>query len=95
MNKSKKKKGEYPSLYDAFKLGDRVKRKYYDVSSGKTNEYKGIIMAIDTNSMEIFWDMVDGKYRPKNMVVDFTSCSLEEIFKGKNHYSSIKKDKVL
>ena len=52
-------------------------------------------MAIDSNGMEIFWDMMNGKYRPKEMGIDFSSSSMEEIFNGKNHYSSIKKDKVL
>ena len=91
----KKKNDDYPSLYDVFKVGDRVKRNFYDNCSGKKLEYKGIIMAIDSNNMEIFWDMMNGKYRPKEIDIDFSSSSKEEIFKGKNHYSSIKKDKVL
>jgi ribosomal protein L19 len=42
----KKEPKDYPSLYDAFQLGDRVKRFYKD-KNGNNNEYKGIVLAID------------------------------------------------
>ena len=50
----------YPSLYDAFDLGDRVKRIYKD-KDGKEREYRGIVLAIDDNSIEVYWDTKDGK----------------------------------
>jgi hypothetical protein len=89
-NKSKTK--NYPSLYDMFELGDRVKRFYID-KNGKNKEYKGIVLAIDTKSIEIYWDTIDGKYRPQEMDIAFSNCQIEEIFSGTDKYSSIEKDK--
>jgi len=82
---------DYPSLYDAFELGDRVKRTYTD-KNGKNKIYKGIVLAIEENGIEIYWDTRDGKYRPNNMDIAFSLCKLEEIFKGNNEYSPIEKD---
>lgn len=94
MNKKncKKKNENYPSLYDAFDLGDRVKRIYRD-KDGKNKEYKGIVLAIDKNSIEIYWDTIDGKYRPEDMNIAFSNCQIKEIFTGTDKYSSIEKDK--
>jgi hypothetical protein len=89
IKKISEKKG-HPSLYDAFDLGDRVKRLYKD-SYGNNKEYKGIVLAIDKKGMEIYWDTEDGKYKPGEMNIDFTHLELEEIFKGSNKYSPIKK----
>jgi len=86
------KNKSYPSLYDAFDLGDRVKRVLYD-DKGYTREYRGIVLAIDDSMVEIYWDTVDGRYRPKDMDVGFTSCSAEEVFRGNDRYSPIKKEK--
>ena len=90
-SKEKKKSKEYPSLYDAFQLGDRVKRNYKD-KNGRNNEYKGIVLAIDNKGIEIYWDTKDGKYRPQDMDIAFTNCPINEIFKGTNDYTPIKKD---
>ncbi|OGS40729.1 MAG: hypothetical protein A3K77_04420 [Euryarchaeota archaeon RBG_13_31_8] len=90
--KRKKKIQEYPSLYDVFELGDRVKRIYKDIS-GCYIEFKGIILAIDANSLEIYWDTQDGKYRPRDMYIEFTNCPINEIFTGTKEYSPIEKDK--
>ena len=87
--KEKGRVGTYPSLYNAFDLGDRVKRIYK--SKNGTKEYKGVILAIDENSVEIYWDTKDGKYRPKGMNVAFTNCSVDEIFRGSEKYSPIEK----
>ena len=87
----KERNKEYPSLYDAFKLGDRVKRRYKD-ENGKTREYAGIILAIDKENIEVYWDTLDGKYKPKDMDIMFTNCSINDIFKGNERYSSIRKD---
>jgi len=91
--KSTKKRNveDYPSLYDAFNLGDRVKRVYTD-KSGSPQEYRGIVLAIDNNCLEIYWDTKDGKYRPSDMDIAFTTCPLNEIFNGNEYYTPIKKD---
>ena len=90
MVKKKEKGCDYPSLYDAFELGDRVRRTFKDKKD--RCEYKGIVLAIEDDSIEIYWDTMDGKYRPSDMNVAFTNCPLNEIFDGKNHYTPIKKD---
>jgi len=90
--KSNNKKDNYPSLYDFFDLGDRVKRVYKD-KHGKNKEYKGIVLAIDEKSIEIYWDSVNGKYRPEEMEIAFSNCQVKEIFSGTEKYSSIEKDK--
>lgn len=87
-----KKEKNYPSLYDAFELGDRVKRFYKD-RNGQNKEYKGIVLAIDSDGIEIYWDTRDGKYRPNDMNIAFTNCPVIEIFKGSNKYSPIEKDR--
>jgi len=88
----KKKNINYPSLYDIFELGDRVKKIYKD-KNGKIKEYKGIVLAIDNKSIEIYWDSIDGKYRPREMDTAFSNCQVNEIFSGTEKYSSIQKDK--
>jgi hypothetical protein len=90
--KRSSKNKNYPSLYEIFDLGDRVKRVYKD-KNGKIKEYKGIVLAIDNKSIEIYWDSVDGKYRPKEMDMAFSNCQIDEIFSGTDKYSSIEKDK--
>ncbi|MGF3553818.1 MAG: hypothetical protein ACQXXF_00875 [Thermoplasmatota archaeon] len=89
--KRKKKIQKFPSLYDVFELGDRVKRVYKDIN-GDRIEFKGIVLAIDKNGMEIYWDTINGKYRPDEMNIDFTNCPIEEIFVGTIEYSPIEKD---
>jgi len=89
----RKKKGhEYPSLYDAFQLGDRVMRNYQD-KYGKKTEYKGIVLKIEKNNIEVYWDTKDGKYKPGEMDISFTNCKVEEIFRGDGNYTPIKKEK--
>lgn len=91
MKKYKVRKREsYPSLYEAFELGDRVKRVYKD-GNGMIKEFRGIILAIEDNCMEVYWDTEDGKYRPPTMDVAFTNCSVDEIFNGDKNYSPIEK----
>ena len=92
---NKKINGEnenYPSLYDAFHLGDRVKRVYKD-KKGKTQEYKGIVLAIDNKGIEVYWDTMNGKFRPTGMNVTFTNCPLIEIFNGDDNYTPIEIEK--
>jgi len=83
--------GRYPSLYDAFNLGDRVRRTWKD-EDGKVKEYKGTILAIDEESIEVYWDTLNGKFRPEYMDVAFTTCPLYEIFNGTEQYTPIKKE---
>ncbi len=92
MIQKKGKEKEYPSLYDAFELGDRVKRIYLN-SNGKNLEYEGIVLAIDDKSIEVYWDTRNGKYRPSDMDVAFTNCPLNEIFSGNEEYTPIKRGK--
>ncbi len=85
------KNEEHPSLYDAFKLGQRVMRTYED-KYGQKSKYEGIVLAIDKNGIEIYWDTLNGKYKPRDMRVSFTHCDHEEIFNGNEEYSPIKKN---
>jgi len=82
---------EYPSLYDTFELGDRVKRIYKD-KKGNSRIYKGIVLAIDNKGVEIYWDTKDGRYRPVDMDIAFTHCQIEEIYNGKENYGPIEKE---
>ena len=93
MLKIRKKENQknFPSIYDAFELGDRVRRTYKD-KYGENIEYKGIVLAIDENGVEIYWDTIDGKYRPNEMNIAFTNCPKIEIFKGNEKYTPIEKD---
>lgn len=88
---NKEEFGKYPSLYDAFNLGDRVMRSYKD-KDGKVKEYKGTVLAIDEDGIEIYWDTVNGKFRPQDMGIAFTNCPLYEIFDGTENYTPIKKE---
>jgi len=85
------KKGSL-SLYDAFKLGQRVMRTYED-KYGKKINYEGIILAIDKDGLEIYWDTLNGKYKPRGLGESFTHCDKEEIYYGNERYSPIKKGK--
>ena len=82
----------YPSLYDKFKPGQRVVRQYKK-ETGELEEYEGIIMAMDTEAMEIYWDTIDGEYSPDQIVDDFTLCDADEVYNGTQEYSPIKRKK--
>ena len=83
---------QYDSLYDAFQLGDRVMRIFQN-KYGKKTEYKGVVLKIEKNSMEVYWDTKDGKYIPCDMDISFTNCKVEEIFRGDGNFTPIKKEK--
>jgi len=87
----KKKERRRPSLYDAFNLGDRVKRTYLD-KNGRPREYAGIVLAISMENIEVCWDTKDGDYKPKKSDISFTNCPIDEIFEGTKHYTPIKKE---
>lgn len=91
MMSKRRRDQNYPSLYDAFELGDRVKRRYKD-KNGKNKEYKGIVLAIDSDGVEIYWDTLNGRYMPKDLGIAFSNCPKNEIFQGNEKYSPIKKD---
>ncbi len=88
----KKNSSDYPSLYDAFQLGDRVTR-IYQSKDGKKTIFKGIVLKIAKNRIEVYWDTKDGKYIPNDMDISFTDCNVEEIFRGDGNYTPIKKEK--
>jgi len=90
-NKAKRGSNNYPSLYDIFKPGDRVTRSRVG-KNGNLDVYKGIIMSMNSKHLEIFWDVIDGKYRPKDIEFQFTNCTLDDIFEGSDKYSPIKRE---
>jgi len=90
MNKSYKKSAL--SLYNHFKPGDRVKRSFQG-DAGKSKRYEGIIMSMDHDKMEIYWDKIDGMYCPDLIKNDFTMCSLDEIMNGNYEFSPLKHKK--
>lgn len=81
---------KYPSLYEKFQPGDRVFRKM-SLTNGKTEEYEGIIMAMDNDKIEVYWDTIDGEYNPSLIDDDFTLCSVDEVMDGNEEYSPIKR----
>ena len=83
---------EYPSLYKKFKPGERVVRRYKN-ESGEIEEFEGIIMAMDPDFMEIYWDTINGEYSPDQIMDDFTLCNAEEVYNGNQEYSPIKHKK--
>ena len=88
--KKYKQRKRYSSLYDAFELGDRVQRLYKDIY-GNSKDYKGIILAIDKKGIEVYWDTEDDRYKPGEMNIDFTHIEADEVFKGNNKYSPVRK----
>ena len=91
MRKKRKKTTSSKSLYDVFCLGDRVTRIYSD-DKGTYKRYQGIILAIDSDSVKVFWDKVDGKSRYNGEDIGFDNCSREEIFYGNDYFSPIKRE---
>ena len=87
----RKKDDNYPPLIDSFNLGDRVKRQYMD-TNGNSKEYKGIILAVGQESIEVYWDTLDGKYRPEDMDFAFTTCPIDEIFNGNQKFTPIERE---
>jgi hypothetical protein len=83
---------QYPSLYEEFKPGERVCRRLKK-ESGEVEEYEGIIMAMDPDYMEIYWDTIDGEYSPEQIIDDFTLCDADEVYNGNREYSPIKRKK--
>jgi hypothetical protein len=80
------------NLYDFFRLGDRVKRTHKD-KFGKIIEVEGIILAIDKDNVEIYWDTINGKYIPNKSYITFTKCSKIDVFKGNKFNTPIEKIK--
>ena len=92
----KEEKGQmrkYPSLFDHFKPGERVVRSIRR-DNGTIEVYEGIIMALDNDKMEIYWDTLDGQYSPDAIQNDFTLCCVDEVLDGSNEYSPIKHKKL-
>jgi hypothetical protein len=83
---------KYPSLFDHFKPGERVVRSVRN-NDGDIKVYEGIIMALDDDKMEVYWDTLDGRYRPEVIGNDFTLCSADEVLDGNTDFSPIKHKK--
>ena len=92
LNKKKVEKNKYPSLFELYQLGDRVKRTHIN-EEGNDEVYSGIILAIKNDSLEIFWDTINGKYKPEEINNMFDNCKTYDIYDGTEKYSPIKKDK--
>jgi hypothetical protein len=92
--KNKLKIKKYPSLFDVFQLGDRVKITYSD-KNGNLDDYSGIIMGINNDSIDIFWDTLNGKYQPQKIENIFDKLKLNDIFNGNKNYSPIKKERYI
>ncbi|MFH1014067.1 MAG: hypothetical protein V1769_06135 [Thermoplasmatota archaeon] len=90
--KEKERYEKYPSLFTYFKPGERVSRNLRN-DEGELEVYEGIIMALDDDRMEIYWDTLDGKYRPEVIEKDFTMCHVDEVLHGTENYSPIKRKK--
>lgn len=82
----------YPSLFQKFKPGDRVIRNWNGFK-GNNEEYEGIIMTMDTDYLEIYWDTKNKTYCPKSIEEDFTKCSIDEVYNGNEEFSPIKSKK--
>jgi hypothetical protein len=94
LNKKKSVKNIYPSLFEVYQLGDRVKRTYTN-KDGKVEKYSGIILSINTNSLEIYWDTINGRYEPDEIDNIFDNCKLHDVFYGNEKYSQLKKEKYI
>jgi hypothetical protein len=49
-------------------------------------------LGINDISIDIYWDTLNGKYRPEDLDITFTNCPIDEIFNGTNEYSPLKKN---
>jgi hypothetical protein len=90
--KSKHKHSSSPSLFQKFQPGDRVTRSL-NKDSRSREEYEGIIMAMDSDYLEIYWDIKNGSYCPNSIEEDFTKCLLDEVCMGNLEFSPIKRKK--
>jgi hypothetical protein len=82
------------SLFEIYELGDRVKRTYID-KDGNIEYYSGIIMTINNDSIDIFWDTINGKYQPQKIENIFNNCTMNDILNGNENFSSIKKERYI
>jgi hypothetical protein len=80
------------SLYRQFEPGDRVKRKLQG-GKGESHEMEGIIMSMDHDRLEVYWDTIDGIYSPTAVKEEFTVCDYEEVMYGTKIYSPVKHKK--
>ena len=81
------------SLFSYFKPGDRVKRKY-NKQHEKSKHYEGIILSMDHDQLEIYWDTLDGIYCPEFIRADFTLCDAQEVLKGNQLFTPVKHKKI-
>ena len=62
---------------------------------GQKKEVEGIIMSIDHDQLEVYWDTLDGIYCPKDIREVFTICNFEEVLYGTQKYSPIRLKKSI
>jgi len=84
--------GKYHCLYEEFEPGERVVR-YLRKETGEYQKYEGIIMGVDDESIDIYWDTIDNTYCPDAIKEDFTLLSHDEIYNGNDEYTPIKRKK--
>ena len=90
--KKRSRKQTYPSLFDTFKPGDRVIRKGNQKKHDR-GLYEGIIMSMDIDYLQVYWDKKDGIYSAEPIDERFTTCPIDEVLHGNDEYSSIKPKK--
>ena len=91
--KEKKELKSDLSLFEYFKPGDRVKRKTFGKNA--VDEFEGLIMSMDNDHLEIYWDTVNGTYCPGSIEEEFTNCSINEALYGTDDHSPLKQKKHL
>ena len=77
----------HSSLYSFFSIGDRVKKKHID-KFGNKYKCEGIVLSVNSDFLQIFWDKCNGKYKPYSMDITFSKCSKYEIFRGDEENSA-------
>ena len=78
------------TLFDLFNLGDRVNVKFIN-NTGEKKKYSGIVMSINKESIEVFWDKINGRYKPEKNNFTFNTFEIDDIINGNENFSPIKK----
>ena len=82
------------TLFDLFNLGDRVNVKFIN-NIGEKEKYSGIVMSINKESIEVFWDKINGRYKPEKNNFTFNTFDIDDILNGNKNFSPIKKNKYI
>ena len=92
--KRKHEKNNNTTLFEIFNLGDRLNCIYVN-KDGKKDKYSGIVMAISKDNIEVFWDKINGIYKPEKIHFTFNTLEIDEIINGNQEFSKIKKNKYI